>query len=228
MNNKLVPFAIVAAGLLIAGAVFFGDDSESPKNEADSTTTEEIRGIQENDHIIGNPNADIVIVEYSDIECPFCKQFHTTMKKIMNEYGKDGNVAWVYRHFPLSQLHPNAPALAEASECVAELGGNTAFWDFLDKIFESAPGNTRFDMSQLGATAASVGVTTGFNECIESERHRARVEEDFAEAIESGGRGTPYNIVLISGGSSVNIEGAQPYQTVKTMIDTILTERYGE
>lgn len=228
MNNKLVPVSIVIAGLLIAGAVFWGNDSDTPTQNTDEEATEEIRGVKDNDHIIGSPNADIVIVEYSDIECPFCKQFHTTMQRIMNEYGKDGKVAWVYRHFPLSQLHPNAPSLAEASECVAELGGNTSFWDFLDSVFEQAPGNTRFDMSLLNETASNVGVSAGFQECLDSDRYVATVEDDFAEAIASGGRGTPHNIVLISGGDSMVISGAQPYQSVKTMIDTILTERYGE
>jgi len=223
MNNKLVPFAIVIAGLLIGGAVFFGDSKDVPIQPEEETVTE-IRVVQENDHIIGNPNADIVIVEYSDIECPFCKRFHTTMKRIVNEYGKNGKVAWVYRHFPLSQLHPNAPALAEASECVAELGGPTAFWEFLDLIFESAPGDTRFDMELLSETAKVAGVKAGFEECIESQRHRARVETDFNEAIASGGKGTPHNIVLVNDGESITLEGAQPYQAVKTMIDAILSE----
>lgn len=228
MNNKLVPFAIIAAGLLIAGAVFYGGD-ETTTNQEETQETEEIRGIEEDDHIIGNPNADVVIVEYSDLECPFCKQFHVTMQRIMDEYAKDGKVAWVYRHFPLSQLHPNAPSLAEASECAAELGGNDTFWSFVDGIYEMAPGNARFDMSRLDENAENVGLNVEeFNECLDSDKYTGDVEEDFNEAIASGGRGTPHNIVLISGGDSIVVSGAQPYEAVKSIIDTVLEKRYGE
>lgn len=86
------------------------------------------------DHIRGDINAPVKIVEFSDIDCPFCKRFHTTMLEVMNTYGKEGKVAWVYRHFPLTQLHPDAANKAEASECVAELGGNDKFWEFVDGL----------------------------------------------------------------------------------------------
>ena len=97
--------------------------------------------VDSDDHIIGNPNAKIVLVEYSDFECPFCQRFHPTMQQIMEEYGDD--VAWVYRHFPLS-FHPNARPAAITSECVAKLGGNNAFWKFADEAFNQN--------SQLGHT----------------------------------------------------------------------------
>ena len=85
------------------------------------------------DHIRGSLDADIIIVEYSDFECPFCARFHPTMGQIVNEY--DGKVAWVYRQFPLEQIHAKARPLAEGSECVAELGGNDAFWAYTDYVF---------------------------------------------------------------------------------------------
>lgn len=83
------------------------------------------------DHILGDRNAPIAIIEYSDYQCPFCHAVHPTYKQIMKEY--DGKVMWVYRHFPLS-FHPEAMPLAIASECVASLKGNDAFWAFSDKV----------------------------------------------------------------------------------------------
>src|SRR3989338_3572308 len=83
------------------------------------------------DHIRGNPDAKVSVIEYSDFECPFCKRHHPTMTQIMDAYGDDVN--WVYRHYPLS-FHPNAEPSALASECVAEIGGNDAFWGFVDKL----------------------------------------------------------------------------------------------
>ena len=147
-NNALaIPIAIVFGFALIAVAIFVsGQNTQKPSTKVDPKDAIEqasgqigktgpVRKVDEKDHIRGNPNAPIVIVEYSDLECPFCKSFHETMNKVMANYGNDGKVAWVYRQFPLEQLHPNAPTLAQASECVAELGGNDAFWKFSDKIF---------------------------------------------------------------------------------------------
>ena len=233
MNQNLsVPIAIVIAGVFIAGALFFAGQNAAPLPGENGGTgggdgdASAVSAISDTDHILGNPDADIVIVEYSDIECPFCKQFHVTMKQIIDEYGESGQVAWVYRHFPLSQIHPNAPALAEASECVAELGGNSAFWSFLDEIFAVAPGNARFPLGQLEDTVSKVGVNTdAFNSCIESERHRAAVEAEFNNAIATGGQGTPHNVVITKDGQTIALPGAQPYATVKNVIDTILAEQ---
>lgn len=86
------------------------------------------------DHIRGDINADVIIVEYSDLECPFCARFHPIIKDILEQYGT--KVAWVYRHFPLDGIHANARAKAEASECVASLGGNDAFWKYVDATFD--------------------------------------------------------------------------------------------
>lgn len=91
--------------------------------------------VTDEDHIRGNPNAAITIVEYSDFECPFCSRFHPTVKQALVDYGDQ--VRWVYRHFPLAQIHPNAIPSAEASECVAEQKGNEGFWEFVDAMFES-------------------------------------------------------------------------------------------
>ena len=85
------------------------------------------------DHYRGAKDAKIVLVEYSDFECPFCQRFHPTMTQILQDYPTD--VAWVYRHYPLS-FHPSAQKAAEASECVAKLEGVEAFWEFADSLYE--------------------------------------------------------------------------------------------
>lgn len=226
-QNLSVPIAIVIAGVFIALALFFAGRTAAPTTTPSEDVTSDAKNtpiVSAADHIIGNPNADVVIVEYSDIECPFCKQFHVTMQQIMSEYGESGQVAWVYRHFPLAQLHPNAPRLAEASECVAELGGNSAFWTFLDEIFALAPVNTPFPMNQLTATAEKVGVSgSAFDACLASGKYKDKVEAQFNDAIASGGQGTPHNIVITKDGQFIPISGAQPYANVKRVIDAVLS-----
>lgn len=105
--------------------------------------------VTEKDYISGNPKAELVIVEYSDTECPFCKRFHETMTRVMNEYGKAGKVAWVYRHFPLDAIHSKSRHEAEAIECAGEIGGNDKFWVYLNKLMEITPSNNQLDQSLL-------------------------------------------------------------------------------
>ncbi len=92
--------------------------------------------ITEQDYILGDKNATITIVEYSDLECPFCVRFHATQEAIMEEYA--GQVRWVHRHFPLD-FHKNAKEYAYAAECAGEIGGNDAFWNMIDYIFKNQP-----------------------------------------------------------------------------------------
>lgn len=93
---------------------------------------EKFVAISKEDHVRGNSEASVMIVEYSDYECPFCARFHGSMKQALEEYGDQ--VAWVYRHYPLTQLHPNAVLAAQTAECAAELGGDDAFWQFSDAL----------------------------------------------------------------------------------------------
>ena len=141
-NTMAIPAAIIIGFALIALSIYLSGGKEVANtnvNENEQAETEgdiaNITPVNENDHIRGNPNAPLVIVEYSDFDCPFCKTFHTTMQQIMDEYGPTGEVAWVYRQLPLTSLHPSAAHIAEASECVAELGGDEAFWKFADMVF---------------------------------------------------------------------------------------------
>ena len=106
----------------------------SQESEAGNSDDIAITPVDETDHIRGSIDAAVVVVEYSDFKCPFCADFHTTMKRIIDTYEAD-QVAWVYRQFPIPQLHPQAPRYAQASECVADIAGSDAFWSFADYAF---------------------------------------------------------------------------------------------
>jgi len=236
-NPFIIPVAILLGFGLIAAAIFFnGGTGATPTNivgnlndngKQENPTTGPIRPVDEDDHIRGNPNAPIIIVEYSDYDCPFCKSYHETMNAIMSEYGTVGKVAWVYRHFPIEQLHPNAQGIALASECVADLGGNDAFWKFSDLVFGEREINAQTNVTKLGAYAVQSGVDeTAFNTCVDEQRFDGKVQEDLVDAANAGAQGTPYSLILVGGQQGV-INGAKPYAAVKQIIDTLITQIEG-
>ena len=148
LEKYLTPLSVVLGALFIAGAIYFGDGKpttgnvpapQGPDQAALQKALENVAPITAKDHIRGSADAEVIIVEYSDTECPFCKRFHETMKQIMAEYSPSGKVAWVYRHFPLDSLHQKARTEAVALECASELGGNDAFWRYADRLFEITP-----------------------------------------------------------------------------------------
>jgi len=221
------PVAIVIAGAFIAVAVFFGmretpstgAQPQEPVAQQPTGDLEQMKAITSDDHIRGNPNAPVKIVEYSDMECPFCKRFHETMKQATTEYGDQ--VAWVYRHFPLDQLHSKARKEAVATECAAEQGGNTAFWKYMDRWFELTPSNNQTDIDTvLPQIAKEIGLDgTKFASCLASKKYDAHVEEDVQNATATGGNGTPWSIVVGKNGKQYPLSGAQPLEAVKQLID---------
>lgn len=200
--------------------------TERERREADARSATVRPVSMDRDHVRGNPGAPVTLIEYSDFECPFCKRFHQTMKKVVSE--SDGQVRWVYRHFPLDQLHPvKARKEAAASECAAELGGNDAFWKFADLFYELTPSNNRTDVDTvLPQIAREIGLDkTRFATCLASGRHDRRIEEDYRDAVASGGRGTPWSIIVSKSGKTYPLSGAQPHAAVRQLIELALQEK---
>ncbi len=189
-----------------------------------------VKPVNGEDHILGSPDAPVKLIEFSDFECPFCKRFHLTMKRLMNEYGEDGKVAWVYRHFPLDSLHSKARKEAQAAECANELGGNEAFWAFSDRLFEVTPSNNRLDLALLPRIAQKIGLDRAkFETCLKGDarggKYAAHIEADVQDAVASGGTGTPFSLVIAPNGKIFPINGAQPYRAVKAIIELALKEK---
>ncbi|OGK21390.1 hypothetical protein A3C23_01215 [Candidatus Roizmanbacteria bacterium RIFCSPHIGHO2_02_FULL_37_13b] len=173
------------------------------------------------DHVRGNKNAKVALVNYSDTECPFCARFHPTMQQVIKEY--DGKVKWIYRHFPLS-FHANAQKEAEATECAAKLGGNDAFWSYTDKIYERTTSNgTGFALDKLVPLAKEIGLNESqFKKCLDSDEFAQKVKDQMAKGTEEGVSGTPGTIIMDSKGDTQFINGALPYDQIKPMIDSVL------
>lgn len=227
-----IPAAIVVAGALIAGALFFAQPRQAAQQAIDpqnqqagpQITDQTVKGIQSEDNVSGSKDAPVVIVEFSDPECPFCKMFHDTMNRIMSEYGESGKVAWVYRHYPLAQLHQKAHTEAVAQECVAKLGGNDAFWKFTNNLYDVTPSNDGLNHAELPGMAVAAGINkAAFESCLKNEDTKARVQRDMDEGAALGIGGTPQSYV-IANGKQISIEGAQRYETVKQYVEQMLAQ----
>lgn len=235
IKDLLVPLSIVVAGLFVGAGLYLGggDTAKAPlaveggEEEAPAVdTTNKIDPVTEADHVRGNIKAPVKIVEFSDFECPFCKRHHETLKSVVAKYGED-KVVWVFRQFPLEQLHPvKAMSAAMASECVAELGGNEKFWTFTDRYFEETLTNNRTDIETLiPKLVTETGVSKqAFTACFEGEKHKAAIEADIADAVETGGRGTPWSIIIGPNGKTYPVNGALPASAIEQMIETALKE----
>ncbi len=164
------------------------------------------------DHIRGNAKAKVTLIEFSDMDCPFCQRFHDSMNKIIENYGDD--VRWVYRHFPLDSLHPNARPKAIASECAAEQG---KFWEFTDANFDSGLADVEAIAKQAG-----VGDIDKFNKCVSDKKYAKDVQDDEQDGAGAGAQGTPYSIIVGPDGETIPINGAQPYENVEAAIKSLL------
>jgi protein-disulfide isomerase len=222
-----IPAAIILGSLIIAAAILVGPLRTQAPLSVDTTaknTPEKItiEPITTGDHIFGDTKkAKVFVVEFSDLECPFCKVFHATMNKVIDHY--DGKVAWVYRQFPIDNLHKKARTEAHASECVAELGGNDAFWIYIDRIFTTTGSNDKLDLALLPQFANDLGIdTTAFTTCMESNRHAEKIAKMEADGIAAGLQGTPYSVIVTKDGKTVALNGNQPYEEILKLIDPLL------
>ncbi len=190
-----------------------------------AATFNDISPITKNDYLRGDKNAKLTLVSFTDLECPFCKQFHPTISKLLTDY--KGQVNVVFRFYPLS-FHANAPKEAEAALCVGKFGGQDTFWSFVDKIFERTTSNgTGFALTALGPLAKEVGVDqTKFQTCLDSGEMAARVAAETADGNKGGVTGTPSTLIVNpkTGKTLGGIPGAYPLDQAKTFIDKALTQ----
>lgn len=234
MNNKnlTLPISIVIAGIIISGTIYYTKKpSPPPPNNTNPIPSQkqEMKGPKEitaDDHILGNPDADLTFILYTDLECPFCKKFHDTLNQMMDEYGKQGKVRLVFRHFPLDSLHSKSRKEAEASECAADLGGNEAFWKYVNRLFAITPSNNGLDPAELPKIAEYVGLDKNkFSDCLNSGKFSDKVQGYYEDAIASGGQGTPFFVIVNKKGEKFPLNGALPYLQLKIVLDQALAAK---
>lgn len=225
---------LISLSILVSGGVISLKGKSTKANAVPSVPTQplnnekvadkkvDVKPLSSDDHIRGDRKARVLLIEYSDLECPFCKRFHPTAQQVVDAY--KGQVAWVYRHFPLDQLHSKARKEAEATECAANLGGVDGFWKMTDKIYEVTPANNGLNLDDLPKLAAEVGLDSNkFKDCLDSGKYASKVEDDYQSGIKAGVTGTPGNILLdTKTGKTVVLPGAVPFDQIKESIDGIL------
>jgi len=158
----------------------------------------------------GAKDAPVTIVEFSDFQCPFCKNAATTVKQLVEKY--PGKVKWVFRDFPIPNIHPAAPKAHEAARCAAEQG---KFWEYHDVLFEKSPRQSPDELKQYAKDLKLD--STAFTTCLDSGKHEAQVNEDMNEGSQLGITGTPTYFI-----NGRQVVGAQPASTFQRIIDSEL------
>ena len=166
---------------------------------------------------LGNKDAKITIVEFSDFECPFCQRYvDDTSQKIYDAYIKTGKAKLYYRHYPLNEIHPNAQKAGEASECANDQG---SFWEYHDVLFETQAawsglsGTTTIDHFVDLADQLGLDITQ-FRSCLDSDKYKKKVEDDTAAGSEAQVNGTPTFFI-----NGQRLVGAQPFSAFQKLID---------
>ncbi|MEI7511237.1 MAG: DsbA family protein [Candidatus Peregrinibacteria bacterium] len=191
-----------------------GGQAEQQKKQEE--LVKNVPNMKEGEHLFGKADAQFVLFEYSDFHCPFCKKFHPTAKEFISKTG--GEVALVLRPFPLESLHPQSRATHEVGECIAEIGGNKAFWQFADEVYGATGENITADnyqtvLPKLGVNAAAVKA------CVASGKYKEKIGADIKEAAALGIQGTPGSILKnMKTGEVRFIGGAYPLEALESAL----------
>ncbi|MEK6914806.1 MAG: DsbA family protein [Nanoarchaeota archaeon] len=175
--------------------------------------------IDGSDPILGDKNAEISIVEFSDFQCPFCARANSDavaqFKK--SDYYKNGKVNLVYKHFPLNSIHPFAQKAAEAAVCAQDQG---KFWEMHDKIFAN---QNALSVDNLKSYAKSIGLNQAkFDSCLDGGKSENKVSNDIKQSTDAGAQGTPYFVVVNNkDGETKVVSGAQPWVNFEAAINSL-------
>lgn len=229
-----LPFAVVLAGGLIAGAVLFKDQlvgrpggTPAPQEDVNvlgetatptPTPVDNLEVNLDGVPMLGEATAAVTIVEFSDFQCPYCEQFFTmTLPQVKKEYVEMGKVKYYFKNFPLVNLHKNAAKAAEAALCADDQG---KFWEYHDQLFakQSEWAEQASPRAIFEKYAGSLGLRAkDFAACLETGKYATRIKEEMSEGQTLGMTGTPS--FVINGRLFV---GAYPFPDFKKILDNLL------
>jgi len=240
--NKIIIGAMTVTSISVFfGGYFVGINSVEPE-QIYIRNSEDVLGTTENkqdtkpqaifvsiddDPVLGNPNAPLTIVEFSDFQCPFCAKFHAQTLPLINEnYIKTGKVKFVYRDFPITGIHPNALPAALASECADDQG---KFWQFHDKIFQNQEEWKSLDLNQIVTLLKQYAGELKLNEdefgaCLDSGKYVDEVNNDYQDGQKYGIEGTPGFFIGNDKIGYTKVSGAKPYPSFQSVLDEVLAK----
>jgi len=216
-TKLIMPVAVLLAALIIAGTLLYtkrAPANPSALGQAPIPAQRVDIGVEQG-ATLGNPDAKVVVIEFSDFECPFCKRFWSeTFPQLKKNYIDTGKIFFAYRHFPLD-IHPNAEVAARASICAQE---QDKFWEYHDAIFENQASLSIAALKQWASGISGMNVSK-FSSCVDSGKYADVVANDLSEALSAGVNGTPS--FFINGQLLV---GALPYSAFQTALDEALSK----
>jgi len=226
-KDYFLPISILIAGVLISVSVIYGtglknlgQPSGQKALKEESFSGEELN-LTKDDVLLGELEAPVTLIEYSDFQCPFCGRFYSQTEPLIKEnYVKTGKVKFVYRHFAF--LGPESRGAAEAVECAKEQG---KFWQYHDEIFNAEIADGRENNGNLNrgfflAAAKKLGLDSSqFVSCLDGNKYSDKVENDYSVAQKIGVQATPTTFV-----NGQKLEGALPYAQFKAVIERELAK----
>jgi protein-disulfide isomerase len=222
------PSAIIISAIILAGShLGYGFIMSNSSSSATPTTAFKGRTVDGTDLITGNKKASVILVEYSDSECPFCAQLHPTIKKIQEDYAS--KLGFVYRYFPLTTIHLNSFEEARAIHCVGQSSDAVKRQAYIDQMFDYKfqKRNMLLEKGQKEQMAKAVGVNEAqFTACMQSQESSDAINASIKDGITAGVQGTPATFVLIKNRKGYEVasfvDGARPYEYFKAVIDEAL------
>lgn len=221
---KIGTFLFAVLFLLSVFGVFNGNGKVIkeiiPSDDSPSASGNIKVKIEDNDPVLGDKNAEVSIVEFSDFQCPFCERAFSGALADFKEssYFNDGKVNLIFKQFPLTSIHPYAQKAAEASLCAQD---QEKFWEYHDLLFA----NQEFlDDGSLKAYAQQLELDTAkFNTCLDTDEKKSEVSKETQQAVDAEGRGTPYFVIINNQNKKTQaVSGAVPFSEFESAINSLL------
>lgn len=231
IGSLIISLAILINGGIIRFKGLTAKPTTSPTQQLPQATPSDSSLAKvsiDDDPILGDKNAKLTIVEFSDYECPFCKRsFEQLLPQLKKNYIDTGKLRLVYRDLPLS-FHQNAHKEAEAAECARAQGGDRVYFEYHDQMFtETTSNGTGLSLDQLPVIAQNLGLNVSqFQQCLDSGEYKDEVDKDIADAEKAGATGTPTWFIGKTTDNKemegTRIVGAQPFSAFQPVIDNLL------
>lgn len=185
--------------------------------------------LTESDHVLGSKNADIFLIEYADVNCPFCRRLHPKLKQLVKNESAGTKISWVYRHFPLAVSADRVDPEEKALECAAVQGGDSTFFAYLEKIIAIAVGRENLIVKQLTQTAGEINLNMNlFNNCLANTTYDNRIFRDHWVGSAVGVSTVPHTFLLTREGVLEEVVGNKPlsvYEGIIKILEMSLSER---